>query len=107
MLQSAQWKDGKLILAGRLVFKSNLSSAQRAAALASLTMSIKSSDGYTLHSPVKLAPQANNSWYKSIALINDDDDDEQKPPCAVKLEYEGLKVARTVSLASAEDECED
>jgi len=108
MLQSAQWKNGKLILAGRLVFKSNLSSAQRAAALASLTMSIKSSDGHTLHSPVKLAPKANNSWYKSITLINaDDEDDEQKPPCAVKLEYEGLKVARAVSLASAEDECED
>lgn len=102
MLQSAQWKSGKLNLIGSLAFKTGLSDAQRAAALANLTMSVKSADGYTISPPVKLAPQANGNWYKSLSLTG-----VEKVPCMIKLEYEGLKVARTVSLASAGDECEE
>ncbi|MDO9105593.1 MAG: hypothetical protein Q7U57_11610 [Methylovulum sp.] len=102
MLLSAQWKDGKLNLAGWLAFKPNLTTAQRAAVLANLTMSVKSSKGYTLRAPVKLTPQASGNWYKSLALT-----DVEKVSCAIKLEFEGLKVARTVTMASEEDECED
>jgi len=102
MLQAAQWKNGKLNLAGRLIFKSGLTAAQRTDALASLTMSVNSIDGYTLRPPVKLAPQANGNWFKSLTLTG-----IEHVPCAIKLEYEGLKVARTVALASEEGECEN
>ncbi len=101
-LQGAQWKNGKLNLAGQLLFDDNLTEAQRNTALASLTMSIKTTDGQTLNAPVKLTPQANGNWTKSLVLTGIDD-----IPCAIKLEYEGIKVSRTVNIASEEGECDD
>lgn len=113
-LQQALWQNKQLKLAGSLVFKSTTTAAQRMAALAALSLSIKNAKGETLHAPVKLSLQTNGAWYKSLTLTRaedddgyEEDDDELKPPCAVKLEYEGFKVARSVVSTAPEWECED
>ncbi len=93
MMQGAQWKNNSLSLAGQLVIKTGLTTAQRTAALNSLTMSIMSASGAIISTPVKLLPQANGNWFKTIPLTG------SEVPCTVKLSYEGFKAARAVSLA--------
>lgn len=94
-LQGAQWKNNTLKLSGSLAFKSGLSATQRAAALASLTMTMTSANGVIVHTPVKLVPQASGNWSKSFNMT------AGEVPCQIKLDYEGLKAMRTVSLAPA------
>jgi len=95
MLQGAQWTNNTLSLAGQVVFKANLTVAQRTSALASLTLNIMSSSGVIVYAPVKLSPQVNGNWFKAIPLTG------SEVPCSIKLSYEGLKAARSVSLAPA------
>ncbi|MCF7988248.1 MAG: hypothetical protein K9L60_11830 [Methylovulum sp.] len=94
-LQGAQWKNNVLTLAGKVVYKSNLTAQQRAAAMAKLTMSLTSSTGIVISPPVKLTPAANGYWQKNINLS------ATAVPCGIKLNYEGLQAARIVSLAPA------
>ena len=110
-LENAQWQDNKLKLAGRLVFKASTTDAQRQWALTNLAMTIKNTKGSTLYMPVKLTPSATGNWSKALTLpVDDEHEDEEdplKPPCAVRLEYEGFKVARMVTLPTQATDCED
>ncbi|MDO9105594.1 MAG: hypothetical protein Q7U57_11615 [Methylovulum sp.] len=95
MLQGAQWQNNTLSLGGQLIFKANLTAAQRSAALANLTLNLTSANGTIIHTPMKLLPQANGNWSRNIPLTR------TEVPCTIKLSYEGLRVARAVSLAPA------
>ncbi|MCF7988709.1 MAG: hypothetical protein K9L60_14250 [Methylovulum sp.] len=96
IMQGAQWKNNTLSLSGSLTFKSSLTSAQRTAALASLTMNVTSASGAVISQPVKLAPSSTGSWTKSFIL------NASSVPCTVKISYEGIKAARYVSLTPLE-----
>ncbi|KJV06102.1 hypothetical protein [Methylocucumis oryzae] len=94
-LQSAQWKSNAMTLTGLVTFKSNVTAAQRTAALAKLTMSVSSANGKVVSTPVKLAPNSAGTWTKKFTL------GASKVPCSVKVNYEGLIGMRSVSLAPA------
>ena len=93
MMQGAQWKNNTLTFSGNVAFKTGLTAAQKAAALASLTLKMTSASGVIIHAPVKLTPQATGNWSKSFTMTAND------VPCQLKLDYEGLKAMRPVSLA--------
>ncbi len=95
MLQGAQWKNNTMTLNGVLTFKSNITAAQRTAALAKLTMTVTSAKGTVVSQPVKLAPNSAGTWTKKFTL------GPSKVPCSVKINYEGLIGMRPVSLAPA------
>lgn len=92
-LQGAQWKSNKLTLAGQVIFKAGMTSAQRSATIANLRMSVMSAKGVIISSPLLLTPQANGNWSKTLPLT------ASQVPCNIKVVYEGLKSTRAVSLA--------
>ena len=99
-LQTAKWENSKLILKGQVFFKSWVTAEQRKAALANLTMRVESIKGAFVINPVKLSPQANGSWQKTLTLPT-----SVYVPCTVWVNYEGLNAARTVN--QAKEICED
>jgi hypothetical protein len=99
-LTGAQLKNGKLNLAGTLSYRSGLTEAQKAVIQATLVMSVKDLMGNTINTPVKILPQANGNWYKTLTLTG------KKIPCTIKLEYEGLRVSRSLGFASLNDHCD-
>lgn len=102
-LTNATWRSNRCYLSGALAFKTLLSETQVQNAQKTLTMTIKSTKGETLSNPVKLTPNSQGVWYKTISLFKN----FEKPPCRIRVEYEGLKAARYITLASDYDECED
>lgn len=98
-LTGAQLKNGKLNLTGTLNYRAGLTDSQKASAQATLTMSVKDLMGNTINSPVKISPQANGNWYKTLTLTT------TNIPCTIKLEYEGLRVSRNLGFASQNDQC--
>lgn len=96
ILQSAQWSDNKLTLAGLVVFKPTVTATQRNTYLNTLTMSLRSNAGIIITgSPVKLTPTSTGNWTKTFTLS------ASQVPCLIKVTYEGLNAARTVKSAPA------
>lgn len=93
MMQGAQWRNNKLIITGQVIFKPTVTAANRATALNTLRMSVRSNSGFVIGLPLKLTPNANGKWTKTLTLTG------TEVPCLVKLKYEGLNAARTVKLA--------
>jgi hypothetical protein len=91
IIRQAQWNNNQLVLAGKVLFKSNLTAAQRATALARLRMTVKSESGVAVTTPLALSPDSQGNWGSVLA--------NTQVPCSVKLNYEGLNAARTVKLA--------
>ena len=96
VLQNAQWAANKLTLSGLVTFKPSVTATQRTTYLNTLTMALRSNAGaVVLGSPVKLTPTTTGSWTKTFTLTG------SQVPCLVKVTYEGLNAARTVSAAPA------
>jgi hypothetical protein len=95
LLDRAQWNNNQLLLTGKLLFKAGLTTDQRAAALASLRLNLKSSIGIAIGSPLALAVDNFGNW-KQILTLN-----ASQVPCVAKVDYEGLVAVRTVKLAPA------
>ncbi len=92
-LQTAQWSANKLTLSGVVIFKTSVTSAQRAAALTALTMTLVSNSGKVISAPTKLTPIANGAWQKTLGLTRG------QVPCSIRLNYEGLNASRLVKQA--------
>lgn len=95
LLDRAQWNNNQLLLTGKLLFKTGLTTAQRAAALANLRLNLKSSIGIAIGSPLALAVDNFGNW-KQILTLN-----ASQVPCVARVDYEGLVAVRTVKLAPA------
>ena len=92
-MESAKWQGNVLTLTGQLAFKNTLTATQRKTALATLNLNVKSNFGKIIVNATKLTLDSKGSWVKKITL------DATHVPCAVKLTYEGLRSARSVSSA--------
>jgi hypothetical protein len=92
-VQLAQWQNNVLKIAGQITFKSTATAAQRATALATLRMTVKSKSGMVIGLPLVLKPNATGNWSKLLTLT------ASQVPCTVVVDYEGLKAERGVSLA--------
>ncbi|MDP2902254.1 MAG: hypothetical protein Q8N96_03995 [Methylovulum sp.] len=93
VLQNAKWSANTLTLSGLVLFKSTITPTQRAAALNTLQMNVRSISGAIISAPVKLAPNPIGYWTKTVHLTG------SQAPCFVKLTYEGLNAARIVQSA--------
>lgn len=94
-LLTARWLVNKLVLSGQVIFKPTVTTAQRNAALSSLTMQLRSNSDFVFGSPLTLKLNSNGDWTSIIPLTN------TQVPCLVKAEYEGLNASRIVKLAPA------
>jgi hypothetical protein len=93
-LLAAQWSTSGLKLTGQLAFKSTVTDAQRAAALANLRLTASSSQGgLVIGLPASLTVDANGNWTQIISTT--------QAPCSVVIDYEGLKAERKVAAAPA------
>jgi hypothetical protein len=92
-VQRAQWSNNSLNLAGAVVFKSGLTTAQRNAALKTLSLKMRTNSGFSVGAASHLTVDANGNWKKSVSLK------ATTVPCTVKLEYEGLNATSPVKLA--------
>lgn len=91
VLQAAKWKKNTLNLEGQIVFKSTVTAAQQAAALATLSMTLTTSKTATpVGSPMPLTVDATGKWKQAIPL------NATQVPCSVVADYEGLKAERPV-----------
>ena len=93
IIQRAQWSDEQLLLAGKVLFNSNVTAAQRSTLLASLKVNLTSKNGLIIESPQTLNADSHGNWTKSIVL------NASQVPCVAKINYNGLIVTRTVKLA--------
>ena len=96
IIQRAQWSNEQLLLAGQVIFNSNVTAAQRSNLLASLKVNLTSKNGLVIDSPQTLSADSNGNWTKSIAL------NASQVPCVAKINYDGLIATRTVKLAPLE-----
>lgn len=92
-VQRAQWSNNALNLTGVVVFKSGLTTAQRAAALKTLNLTMRTNSGLVVGTASHLAVDASGNWKKTLSFKG------SSVPCTVKLEYEGLNATSPVKLA--------
>jgi hypothetical protein len=93
-LQSAKWKNNKLDMKGLVMFKEGVTAAQKATALANLTMSLTTDKkGVSVGTPLPLTLNKKGNWSVSIPM------DANQVPCSVVADYEGLKASRNVIAA--------
>jgi hypothetical protein len=93
LVQQAQWNNNQLLLAGRVLFNSIVTTSQRDALLANLALNIKSDTNIAIGTPLKLTADTFGNWTQIINL------NSSQVPCNAKVDYEGLINQRTVKLA--------
>lgn len=89
-LDNAGWKANKLTLTGKIDYKKSASAQQRATALKTLRLKIKSFTNTTITNAVSLNPNSTGNWTLTLPLTSN------QTPCVVKTEFEQLIAARTV-----------
>ncbi|SJM90712.1 hypothetical protein [Crenothrix polyspora] len=92
-IQRAQWSNNTLTLAGAVIFKNGLTTAQRAAALKALYLNMRTNSGLVVGTASHLTVDASGNWKKTVPFK------AATVPCTVKLEYEGLNATSPVKLA--------
>jgi hypothetical protein len=93
-LIAAKWQGSSLKLDGQITFKSGITAAQKAAALANLRLNAASSQtGIVIGLPSALTIDAAGNWSQTLSST--------QAPCSVTIDYEGLKAERKVVAAPA------